>query len=114
MKQTYEYLKMMIRNTSIQWEAVNLINHVHSQILLVALCLLVCIVGIRTYLYDWAWSHNTLLTVVEVFLNLFIVIDYTRNIMDAPVKSYFITSMLSSSLPFIVATAASTSWRVSR
>ncbi|KAM7456836.1 hypothetical protein BLSTO_02405 [Blastocystis sp. subtype 1] len=99
MKQTYEYLKMVIRNTSIQWEA----------ILLVALCLLVCIVGIRTYLYDWAWSHNTLLTVVEVFLNLFIVIDYTRNIMDAPVKSYFITSIYGcfnflAGLPVIVVT----------
>lgn len=49
--------------------------------------------GVRTYLDTWTSAHNTLLTIVEVLLNLVIVIDYIRNIMDAPVKRYFITSM---------------------
>ena len=49
--------------------------------------------GIRTYQYDWAWSHNTVITVVEVILNLFIVVDYIRNIIDAPVKRHFIFSV---------------------
>lgn len=49
--------------------------------------------GIRTYQYDWAWSHNTFITVVEVILNLFIVVDYIRNIIDAPVKRHFIFSV---------------------
>ena len=49
--------------------------------------------GIRTYQYDWAWSHNTFITVVEVILYLFIVVDYIRNIIDAPVKRHFIFSV---------------------
>lgn len=49
--------------------------------------------GIRTYQYDWALSHNTFITVVEVILNLFIVVDYIRNIIDAPVKRHFIFSV---------------------
>lgn len=63
--------------------------------------LLITIVGIRTYQYDWAWSHNTLITVIEVVLNLFIVVDYIRNIIDAPVKRHFIFSMFPSALRII-------------
>lgn len=60
---------------------------------MICLTLLILIVGLRTYLYTWSWDHNTLITVVEVILNLVIVIDYLRNIIDAPVKHEFLFSM---------------------
>lgn len=61
--------------------------------MLFSLVFLVVIVGIRTYVYNWSGRHNTLITVIEVFFNLMIVIDYLRNLIDVPEKMEFIFSM---------------------
>lgn len=60
------------------------------------LTLLITIVGIRTYIYAWSWEHNVAITIIEVTLNFVIVIDYIRNLIDAPVKCEFVMSMCTS------------------
>ena len=55
--------------------------------------MLVVIVGIRTYMYDWSILHHVGITVVEVLFNLSIVWDYIINLIDAPVKMEFLSSM---------------------
>ena len=60
------------------------------------LTLLITIVGIRTYIYTWSWEHNVAITIIEVTLNSVIVIDYIRNLIDAPVKCEFVMSMFCS------------------
>lgn len=64
--------------------------------LFVCLTLLITIVGIRTYIYTWSWEHNVAITIIEVTLNSVIVIDYIRNLIDAPVKCEFVMSMFCS------------------
>jgi len=70
--------------------------------MLFSLVFLVVIVGIRTYIYDWSERHSLMITVIEVVFNSMIVIDFFRNLIDAPEKMEFIFSMynLSFHIPY--------------
>ena len=61
--------------------------------MLISLIVLVAIVGVRTYMYDWSIRHHVGITVVEVLFNLSIFWDFVINLIDAPVKREFLSSM---------------------
>lgn len=61
--------------------------------MLISLITLVIIVGVRTYIYEWSIRHIVWITVAEVVVNLSIVWDYVLNLIDAPEKMEFISSM---------------------
>lgn len=61
--------------------------------MVMSLIVLVIIVGVRTYIYEWSMRHIVWITVAEVMVNLSIVWDYVLNLIDAPEKMEFISSM---------------------
>ena len=61
--------------------------------MLISLVILVVIVGVRTYMYDWSIRHHVGITIVEVLFNLSIFWDFVINLIDAPVKREFLSSM---------------------
>ena len=110
LKRLYGSIKRLIRYTTIEWEIVRCsIFLLIPQVLFVCLTLLITIVGIRTYIYTWSWEHNVAITIIEVTLNFVIVIDYIRNLIDAPVKCEFVMSMSFLLSPLPVDTASSIS-----
>lgn len=71
------------------------------QILLISLTILFLIVCFRTYCVDLTVKFSKLITTVEIVMNCTIVLDYFRNLIDSPIKRYYIFSMF---LPSIIVT----------
>lgn len=60
------------------------------------------VVCIRTYYHSWVSNYKTTVNIIETCLNLVIVIDYLRNVINAPVKKHFIFSMFNFCLLVII------------
>lgn len=87
-----EHVKRTIRHTSKQWDIVEPELYVNNQLLLIVLTFLFGILCIRTAFCEWTMNHYHMVTISEVILNAILVFDYFRNIIDTPIKKYFIFS----------------------